>query len=339
METSIMDDMCLELWKSDLLLPSVDAKCLQFMLCARICAAPIQMQASFAPWNSPTGNYPVFRIRNPDGSTKETITDFKQFRQFLQREVPKCAIDGHLDNEQLGILSAYESSIELNLLPAYLYTLWVDEYNASSLTGSWFGQQMLFPYSLYYVHKQKSQAKGFIRDLFGSLMSEKSVEILVTKKALQCINQLSAKLGDKKYFFGNKPSSLDALVFGYLAPLLRLPLPNDTLQQHIKNCPNLVRFVESISNIYLPLSQAELTQQVQSIEVWRRRKENFSHEFKRKQNRNTEKEMAENEDIYPLRDKIIFGLTALVLTFAVATHLGFVEVDLTSSTTVEKTND
>lgn len=51
---------------------------------------------------------------------------------------------------------------------------------------------------------------------------------------------LSAKLGDNKYMCGNKPSSLDALVFGFLAPLLRLPFPNDRLQIHLSACPNLV---------------------------------------------------------------------------------------------------
>jgi hypothetical protein len=40
-------------------------------------------------------------------------------------------------------------------------------------------------------------------------------------------------------------------VFGYLAPLLKLPLPSDRLQQHLKSCPNLMRFVESIISIYL----------------------------------------------------------------------------------------
>ncbi|VDM73636.1 unnamed protein product [Strongylus vulgaris] len=82
---------------------------------------------------------------------------------------------------------------------------------------------------------------------------------------------LSAKLGDNKFFCGNKPSSLDALVFGYLAPLLRLPLPNDRLQLHLRACPNLVRFVEQVASIYLPPSEEQLRKQKSERKMWENR--------------------------------------------------------------------
>lgn len=65
-----------------------------------------------------------------------------------------------------------------------------------------------------------------------------------------------------------RPSSLDALVFGYLAPLLKLPLPHDRLQLHVAACPNLVRLVESIVSIYLPLSEDQLRQQRAERRFW-----------------------------------------------------------------------
>lgn len=61
-----------------------------------------------------------------------------------------------------------------------------------------------------------------------------------------------------------RPSSLDALIFGYLAPILKLPLPSDRLQQHILGCPNLVRFIESIISIYLPLTETQIRLQAAS---------------------------------------------------------------------------
>lgn len=45
------------------------------------------------------------------------------------------------------------------------------------------------------------------------------------------------------------------LVVGYLAPLLKLPLPNDRLQLHLKSCINLVQLIDSTLRIYLPLNE------------------------------------------------------------------------------------
>ena len=70
--------------------------------------------------------------------------------------------------------------------------------------------------------------------------------------AEKCLTLLSNRLGDSKYFFGNQPTSLDAIVYSYLAPLLKTPFPNSTLQNHLKACTNLVTFVARISQKYYP---------------------------------------------------------------------------------------
>ena len=47
------------------------------------------------------------------------------------------------------------------------------------------------------------------------------VEAAVYKRAEECLSVLARRLGDEPYFFGKSPSSLDALMYGYLAPLLK----------------------------------------------------------------------------------------------------------------------
>jgi len=49
-------------------------------------------------------------------------------------------------------------------------------------------------------------------------------------------------------------TSLDAIMFGHLAPLLKAPLTNSALQTHLKACRNLVSFCHRISTEYFPLS-------------------------------------------------------------------------------------
>lgn len=49
-----------------------------------------------------------------------------------------------------------------------------------------------------------------------------------------------------------RPSSLDAYVFGHLAPILRCKLPNGKLQQHLRSLDNLSSFCTNILLLYFP---------------------------------------------------------------------------------------
>lgn len=52
--------------------------------------------------------------------------------------------------------------------------------------------------------------------------------------------------------FWRRPSSLDAYVFGHLAPILKCKLPNGKLQQHLKSLDNLSSFCTNILLLYFP---------------------------------------------------------------------------------------
>ena len=68
---------------------------------------------------------------------------------------------------------------------------------------------------------------------------------------------LSTRLGESDYFFGSKPTTFDALVFSYLAPLLKAPLPSCALQNHLKACTNLVKFINRILQKYFEYDYEE----------------------------------------------------------------------------------
>ncbi|XP_031698459.1 metaxin-1-like [Anarrhichthys ocellatus] len=77
------------------------------------------------------------------------------------------------------------------------------------------------------------------------------------RDATECLNLLSQRLGSHKFFFGDSPSSLDAFVFGHLAPVLKSKLPNGKLQQHLKSLDNLSNFCSNILLLYFPLDGRE----------------------------------------------------------------------------------
>ncbi|KAI9532465.1 hypothetical protein NQZ68_031989 [Dissostichus eleginoides] len=83
------------------------------------------------------------------------------------------------------------------------------------------------------------------------------VEKELYREASDCMNLLSQRLGARKFFFGDSPSSLDAYVFAYLAPLLKAKLPNGKLQQHLKSLENLSSFCSNILLLYFPQDARE----------------------------------------------------------------------------------
>ena len=61
---------------------------------------------------------------------------------------------------------------------------------------------------------------------------------------------MSKKLGTQRFFFGTKPSEIDAHLYAHLAILYHIQLPENPIQSHIAQCPNLVAYVKRITKEY-----------------------------------------------------------------------------------------
>ncbi|MCP9264320.1 Metaxin-1-like [Dirofilaria immitis] len=274
--------MELHIWPSDFGLPSIDSRCLQFMACAKFCAAPISVIPCCSPWKSQNGEYPLFVDRC---SLTEKIFDFDKFADMLRKS-------------------------------GQLQLLWLDPFNYSAITQHWYSKQLPFGYNLYYLEKRRRRAQAYV-----SACGREKAQIILD--AVNTINFLEDRLDNKKYFYGDKPSSIDALIFGYLAPILKLPLPSDRLQQHIMSCPNIVRFIESIISIYLPLSETQIRQQAAVKDKWNNRRRRAQKEAGQMNLRRTTTK--EEESSGPVAETIFFAVGALTLSVLFAVHCGLVK--------------
>uniref|UniRef100_A0A1I7UZQ5 GST C-terminal domain-containing protein n=1 Tax=Caenorhabditis tropicalis TaxID=1561998 RepID=A0A1I7UZQ5_9PELO len=237
-------------------------------------------------------------VAQSDGNAKP-VTDFEKFVDILK----KCGQDVVIDADLTTIERA-----QLDAFSCYLH------HNLDAILV-----RFAFALPLQPVLSGEEEEEG------GENVGRKNdTEIL--KDAFMALNTLSTKLGDNKFFCGNKPTSLDALVFGYLAPLLRVPLPNDRLQVQLSACPNLVRFVETVSSIYLPLSEDELKRQQSNRKMWQSR---ISKAKADKEAAKTTEETAEAlPDEPPMRDAILFTIGALALSLVFAIHTGLIQVSV-----------
>jgi len=310
--------MELHVWPDEFGLLSFDYECLQFMVAAKLCAAPVKIRHSVKMWESLSGSFPYF-VDAQGGQEERRITDFVEFVDFLRNSKQDVVLDNDLIPTQLCEFDAYNALLIQKLRPALLHLLWLDRYNYSAITQHWFGSKMPFPYNFSYAETRRRQVEAQV----GVIKKSASQLIL---DAMQVINLLAAKLGDNKYFCGDKPCAFDALVFGYL-PLLKVPMPNDRLQLHLSSFPNLVRFVESIINIYLILPEETLREQSTSKKMWMKRKVEAQKRMEDSNIRREQKktERSQSKEV-PIRDTILFAVGAITLSVLFAAHTGIIPI-------------
>uniref|UniRef100_A0A914HSS2 Metaxin n=1 Tax=Globodera rostochiensis TaxID=31243 RepID=A0A914HSS2_GLORO len=306
--------MNLYVWPGEFGLPSVDIECLQFMAATKFCAAPITFHLSTQPWTSPKGDLPYF-----DNNGEEQIIDFTEFVEFLRNSRQDVVLDNDLVPSQLCEFEAYTFLLKQKLMPALNQLFWADKYNYGTIVHPLYAQQLMFPYNIYHLERKRKRMETPVK------ISRKSQQQL-TLDAIQALNLLSLKLSDNKYFCGDKPCSIDALVFGYLAPLLRTPLPNDRLQLHLSATPNLVRFVDSVLNIYLPLPDKIAKEQAMTRKVWQKLKMNAQQTMEEGRIER-EQRMAEKKRHSPLYHILFFAFSSVTISLLFAVHTGIITVD------------
>ncbi len=69
------------------------------------------------------------------------------------------------------------------------------------------------------------------------------------------LTALSTSLGSKQYFFGERPTELDAIAYGFLAQVLWAPGPR-AIREHMEQTRNLPAFCERIKRAFYGGSQA-----------------------------------------------------------------------------------
>ncbi|VDO93072.1 unnamed protein product [Soboliphyme baturini] len=125
------------------------------------------------------------------------------------------------------------------------------------------------------------------------------------------------------------PASIDAIVYGLLAPLFRVPFVHNPLRDHLKYCDNLTKFVDLISTAYLPITGADKRAHTLSVKYWNEVCLKAVNEMEEQKARS---EQSSSE--YRLRDKIGFFLTAAVLTLIFAVHFNLIKVLLCHQQTI-----
>ncbi|KAG1947416.1 metaxin-1b [Pimephales promelas] len=239
-------------WKGDYGLPSVDIDCLTVLAYAKFSGAPLKVHKITNPWRSPTGSLPALKTRE-EGSISQPSKIIIHLRK------QKYNADYDLSAKEGADTLAFVSLLEEKLLPALVYTLWIDCKNYVDVTRGWYAENIPFPLNFLLPNRMHSQQLEKLRLVRGDAVLEpgEQLEKELFRDAFECMTLLSQRLGSQKFFFGDSPSSLDAYVFAHLAPLLKIKLPNGKLQQHLNSLSNLQKYCSNILELYFPSDARE----------------------------------------------------------------------------------
>uniref|UniRef100_A0A8C6YQW5 Metaxin-1 n=1 Tax=Nothoprocta perdicaria TaxID=30464 RepID=A0A8C6YQW5_NOTPE len=223
-------------WAGGWGLPSVDPDCLAVLTYARFTGAPLKVHRLANPWRSPSG-----KDLRPGSVPDRAPVPFAP---------QKYNADYDLSAQQGADTLAFVSLLEEKLLPVLIHTFWVDAKNYVEHTRKWYAETIPFPLNFFLpncMHKRHLERLQLRRAGDGAVAPWQ-----LYRDARECLTLLSQRLGSQKFFFGDSPASLDALVFSRLAPLLKAKLPNGKLQQHLKSLQNLCNHCAAILSLYFP---------------------------------------------------------------------------------------
>ncbi|GLV40925.1 uncharacterized protein CBL_08499 [Carabus blaptoides fortunei] len=221
-----------------ILLPD-NANCLAVQAFLQMCGLPFQIEhRANSEFMSPSGKVPFIKCGAFVVSELEPIVQFVANKGITLTE--------DLSTEQKSDMRAYMSIIHTVLVNAELYICWCDDRTYNDVTKPRNGSVYPWPLNHFQTWSKKS---AIIKKLKLLGWYQKSMEN-VYEEVENCCQALAERLEGKEYFFGSKPTELDALVFGHLFTIFTTPLPNNDLGSIARNYPALVNLVQKIEDKY-----------------------------------------------------------------------------------------
>ncbi|MBK7352774.1 MAG: glutathione S-transferase family protein [Nitrosomonas sp.] len=224
-------------------IPNLSCFCCKVETYLRTINIPYGVKATL-PSTAPKGKLPYIEDGNPSfGDSAFIITHLKRHYQDL---------DQSLNSLEQSISIVIQRLIEENLFWITLFSRW--QYteanwriNKEAIFGSISPLIRNF-IAAYYRRKIKQQIYG--HGIGRYTPSE------IFARGNQDIDVLSTFLGNKAFFCGNLPITLDTSAFGMLVNIIQCPIESP-LKDHALTKQNLVEFVErTLNHYYLDLKSA-----------------------------------------------------------------------------------
>jgi glutathione S-transferase len=155
------------------------------------------------------------------------------------------SVDGHLNIVEKAIVHAFIRMIAESLCWVLLHARWKLEHNVATLNKLFFGN-IPFPLNRGIAFKVRNDVlKALYKQGIGRHSDAEVFEI-----GNQDLRALSDLLSDKLYFFGDRPTTLDAAAYGILSQMILVSEFTAPIFNKAKSYNNLVAFTHRFHEQY-----------------------------------------------------------------------------------------
>ncbi|XP_017777451.1 PREDICTED: metaxin-2-like [Nicrophorus vespilloides] len=187
---------------------------------------------------SPTGKVPFIKCGAFIIAEMEPIVQFVGGKGITLTE--------SMSMEDKADMRAYMTLVNNVLGNAEMYICWCDDETYREVTKARYGS--IYPWPLNHIQVWTKRSEELKRlKVLG--WQQKTLEE-VYNDVETCCQALTDRLDKNDFFFGSKPTELEALIFGHLYTILTTPLPNSALADTVKNFPELINLIKRIEKTY-----------------------------------------------------------------------------------------
>uniref|UniRef100_A0A0N4Z7M9 GST_C_6 domain-containing protein n=1 Tax=Parastrongyloides trichosuri TaxID=131310 RepID=A0A0N4Z7M9_PARTI len=190
---------------------------------------------------SKNGRTPILRLNNDN----HIICGFQYIYDFLVQR--GLGLTDTIPDNQIADHEAYLALIDETLRNVELWMCWKEDDVYYKITKERYGSVYSTPLNYILPCLKRREISRYFNSIgWGS----KTVDDII-KIADNCFQSLSIKLGDNEFFFGDKPTHLDAFAFGHLYCIITTVLPNNSLVATIKKYENLQKFCQNMEKKFI----------------------------------------------------------------------------------------
>ncbi|CAH0558808.1 unnamed protein product [Brassicogethes aeneus] len=238
------DKFQLYVFEGDCGLVSFDPECIQSILLAKLAKLPVKI-------NLLNSIRKCARYTAPSLINKKVVsTNYSEIVSYLRTK--NYNIDQSLSPKQCSEMLALTTLANSKLRPVVDFFFWMDARNSEDFTTMWYMRALPLPFNFMHTRREKNKVADLMEALYPNDTNVEIIKNFMIKSATQCLTSFSSRLGKQDYFFGSTPTTVDIIVYSYIAPLIKLPFPSSEFKNLFNLWPNLTMFVKRIDAKYLP---------------------------------------------------------------------------------------
>jgi len=218
-------------------IPNASPFCMKLETYLKMASIPYQNGYTNDPRKMPNGKLPAIKDNG------KLIVDSRLIITHLENTHGQ-PLDGHLSASEKATAHAFGRMIEEHLYWGMVYSRWILPENFSRLCQDWFS---VLPWPLRLFIPKKLQ-KNVRAQLNGAGLGRLTHEQIITL-CQQDIDALADFLGDKTFFMGEQPSSIDACVHAILVGLMNVPIESE-IKTHALSKTNLTAYCQRMNQRY-----------------------------------------------------------------------------------------